>query len=57
MIDKDFGELRLLQKEFPLARVLICHFHLKQYLRTEMSKKSTVGVARWTWIEWRMLWI
>ncbi|KAF1788467.1 hypothetical protein GQ600_1939 [Phytophthora cactorum] len=23
---------------FPLARVLICHFHPKKYLRTEMSK-------------------
>ncbi|KAE9276774.1 hypothetical protein PR003_g28972, partial [Phytophthora rubi] len=38
MIDKDFGEMRLLKREFPLARVLLCHFHLKKYLRTEMSK-------------------
>lgn len=38
MIDKDFGEISLLKKEFPLARVLICHFHLKKYLRSEMSK-------------------
>lgn len=37
MVDKDFGEITLLQKEFPLARVLICHFHLKKYLRAEMS--------------------
>ncbi|OWY99608.1 hypothetical protein PHMEG_00029363 [Phytophthora megakarya] len=38
IIDKDFGEISLLKKEFPLAKVLICHFHLKKYLRTEMSK-------------------
>ncbi|OWZ21109.1 hypothetical protein PHMEG_0004379 [Phytophthora megakarya] len=38
MIEKDFGESSLLKKGFHLARVLICHFHLKKYLRTEMSK-------------------
>ncbi|KAG6965472.1 hypothetical protein JG687_00005437 [Phytophthora cactorum] len=37
MIDKDFGEISLLKLEFPLARVLICHFHLKEYLRMEMA--------------------
>ncbi|OWZ16404.1 hypothetical protein PHMEG_0009812 [Phytophthora megakarya] len=43
MIDKDFGEISLLKKEFPLARVLICHFHLKKYLGTEMSKAINGG--------------
>ncbi|OWZ21186.1 hypothetical protein PHMEG_0004303 [Phytophthora megakarya] len=43
MIDKDFGEISLLQKEFPLARVLISHFHLKKYLRTEMSRAEYDG--------------
>ncbi|KAF1789069.1 hypothetical protein GQ600_3444 [Phytophthora cactorum] len=28
---------------FPLARVLICHFHLKKYLRTEMAKSVYGG--------------
>ncbi|ETL39233.1 hypothetical protein L916_09387 [Phytophthora nicotianae] len=43
MVDKDFGEISLLKREFPLARVLICHFHLKKYLRTEMAKSVYGG--------------
>jgi len=34
MVDKDFGEVSLLRKAFPHARVLICWFHLKKYLRS-----------------------
>ncbi|ETI54428.1 hypothetical protein F443_02743 [Phytophthora nicotianae P1569] len=44
MVAKDFGEISVLQRESPLARVLICHFHLKKYLRTEMSKAIYGGL-------------
>ncbi|OWZ17090.1 hypothetical protein PHMEG_0009009 [Phytophthora megakarya] len=33
MIDKGFGK-----SKFPLSRILIWHFHVKKYLRTEMAK-------------------
>ncbi|KAG6957377.1 hypothetical protein JG687_00010022 [Phytophthora cactorum] len=36
-------EISLLKEEFPLARVFICHFHPKKYLRTEMSKQVYGG--------------
>ncbi|KAF1779447.1 hypothetical protein GQ600_6168 [Phytophthora cactorum] len=35
---KDFERDQSFEEAFPLARVLICHFHPKKYLRTEMSK-------------------
>ncbi|KAF1785036.1 hypothetical protein GQ600_8183 [Phytophthora cactorum] len=37
VIDKDMGELRLLE-EVSGVRVILCHFHLKKYTRTEMAK-------------------
>ncbi|OWZ17466.1 hypothetical protein PHMEG_0008587 [Phytophthora megakarya] len=38
VIDDTFGH-----KEFPLARIFICHFHPKKYRRTEMSKSIYGG--------------
>ncbi|KAG6971809.1 hypothetical protein JG687_00001809, partial [Phytophthora cactorum] len=38
VIDKDVGELGVLEKQFPGVRIILCHFHLKKYIRTEMVK-------------------
>ncbi|KAE9266489.1 hypothetical protein PF001_g30459, partial [Phytophthora fragariae] len=43
VIDKDMGELGLLEKEFVGAKVILCHFHLKKYIRTEMAKSEYGG--------------
>ncbi|KAE9268982.1 hypothetical protein PF001_g29426 [Phytophthora fragariae] len=43
VIDKDMGELGLLEKEFGDVRVILCHFHLKKYIRTEMAKSEYGG--------------
>lgn len=40
IVDKDFGEISLLQVAFPAARILLCVFHLVKYLRNEMSKRE-----------------
>ncbi|RLN05946.1 hypothetical protein BBJ28_00023817 [Nothophytophthora sp. Chile5] len=40
IIDKDFGEMALLRKAFPGARILLCVLHEIKYLRTEMVKKE-----------------
>ncbi|RAW20130.1 hypothetical protein PC110_g23428, partial [Phytophthora cactorum] len=39
-IDKDFTELALLREEFPCATVILCHFHVVDYLKREVSKKD-----------------
>jgi hypothetical protein len=41
--DKDMGELGLLEKEFTGVKVILCHFHLKKYIRTEMAKSEYGG--------------
>ncbi|OWY95917.1 hypothetical protein PHMEG_00033946, partial [Phytophthora megakarya] len=43
VIDKDMGELSLLEKEFGDVKVILCHFHLKKYIRTEMAKGEYGG--------------
>ncbi|GMF26176.1 unnamed protein product [Phytophthora fragariaefolia] len=40
VIDKDFTELALLRDEFPCATIILCHFHVIDYLKREVSKKS-----------------
>ncbi|KAJ0392791.1 hypothetical protein ATCC90586_010983 [Pythium insidiosum] len=42
MVDKDLNEVRALQKHFPEARVLICHFHVLKYLNF-MARKPEFG--------------
>lgn len=37
-IDKQFTELALLQEEFPCATVILCHFHVIDYLSRQVSK-------------------
>lgn len=39
MIDKHFTELSLLKREFlrSMVLVLLCWFHVKKFLRTEMA--------------------
>ncbi|ETK71272.1 hypothetical protein L915_21460 [Phytophthora nicotianae] len=39
IVDKDFGEISLLQAAFPAARILLCVFHVVKYLWTEMAKR------------------
>ncbi|KAG2820143.1 hypothetical protein PC113_g22641 [Phytophthora cactorum] len=43
VIDKDVGELGVLEKQFPGVRIILCHFHLKKYIRTEMVKSEYGG--------------
>ncbi|KAH7482470.1 uncharacterized protein KRP23_5637 [Phytophthora ramorum] len=43
VIDKDMGELSLLESHFPQAKIILCHFHLKKYIRTEMTKSEYGG--------------
>jgi hypothetical protein len=38
VIDKDMGEIRVLQERFPEARVLICLFHVVKYLALKVRK-------------------
>lgn len=40
IIDKDFTELALLHDEFPDATVILCHFHVIDYLNREVSKRN-----------------
>ncbi|RLN91265.1 hypothetical protein BBJ28_00025456 [Nothophytophthora sp. Chile5] len=42
MVDKDMNEVRMLQSNFPEARVLICHFHVIKYLK-EMRGSEKYG--------------
>ncbi|POM72260.1 Hypothetical protein PHPALM_11054, partial [Phytophthora palmivora] len=43
VIDKDMGELSIMKKEFGDVKVILCHFHLKKYIRTEMAKSEYGG--------------
>lgn len=43
VIDKDMGELGLLEDEFPGVKIILCHFHLKKYIRAEMVKREYGG--------------
>ncbi|KAK1948275.1 Zinc finger SWIM domain-containing protein 3 [Phytophthora citrophthora] len=42
IVDKDMNEIRVLEENFPEARVLICHFHVIKYLK-EMRSKPEFG--------------
>ena len=54
IIDKDFTELSVLQKEFPGARILLCHFNVVEYLQEQVSKKK-YNFDAWTKKEMRRL--
>lgn len=38
VVDKDLNEIRVLETNFPGARILICHFHVIKYLKEKRSK-------------------
>jgi hypothetical protein len=38
VVDKDLNEIRVLETNFPDARILICHFHVMKYLKEKRSK-------------------
>ncbi|KAG3236812.1 hypothetical protein PI124_g18182 [Phytophthora idaei] len=40
IIGKDFTELALLKDEFPDADIILCHFHVIDYLKRGVSKKN-----------------
>lgn len=42
VVDKDMNEIRVLEANFPDARILICHFHVIKYLK-EMRSKPEFG--------------
>ncbi|KUF86859.1 hypothetical protein AM587_10007852 [Phytophthora nicotianae] len=42
VVDKDLNEIRVLETNFPEARLLICHFHVIKYLK-EMRSKPDFG--------------
>ncbi|KAE8998324.1 hypothetical protein PR002_g18764 [Phytophthora rubi] len=52
IVDKEFGEISLLQTKFPGARTLLCVFYVVKYLRGEMVKREYgFLIAK----RWRML--
>ncbi|ETL32938.1 hypothetical protein L916_14542 [Phytophthora nicotianae] len=42
VVDKDLNAIRVLEANFPEARILICHFHMIKYLK-EMRYESEFG--------------
>ncbi|GMF32396.1 unnamed protein product [Phytophthora fragariaefolia] len=40
VIDKDFTELALLRDEFPCATIILCHFHIIDYLKRESAENQ-----------------
>ncbi|ETI48531.1 hypothetical protein F443_07443 [Phytophthora nicotianae P1569] len=42
MVDKDLNEIRVLETNFPGARILVCHFHVIKYMK-EMRAKPEFG--------------
>ncbi|OWY94429.1 hypothetical protein PHMEG_00035844 [Phytophthora megakarya] len=38
VVDKDLNEIKVLESNFPKARVLVCHFHVIKYLKEKRSK-------------------
>ncbi|OWZ20484.1 LOW QUALITY PROTEIN: hypothetical protein PHMEG_0005100 [Phytophthora megakarya] len=45
VVDKDLNEIRVLESNFPGARVLICHFHVIKYLKEKRSKPESAHDA------------
>ncbi|OWZ02724.1 hypothetical protein PHMEG_00025668 [Phytophthora megakarya] len=45
MVDKDLNEIRVLESNFPDARVLICHFHVIKYLKEMRSKPEFCKIS------------
>ncbi|ETO60131.1 hypothetical protein F444_21634 [Phytophthora nicotianae P1976] len=43
VIGKDMDELSLLEAHFPHIKVVLCQFHLKKYIRSEMKKSKYGG--------------
>ncbi|ETL25256.1 hypothetical protein L916_20871 [Phytophthora nicotianae] len=43
VIDRAMGELSLLETHFPHVKVILRHFHLKKYIRSEMKKSKYGG--------------
>ncbi|ETK84280.1 hypothetical protein L915_10744, partial [Phytophthora nicotianae] len=39
VMGKDFSEIEVLSEALPEARVILCHFHVIDYLKREISKK------------------
>ncbi|GMG18187.1 unnamed protein product [Phytophthora fragariaefolia] len=46
LIDKDFGEISVLKKALPDARLLLCQFHVLKYLREQIASKD-YGFTSW----------
>jgi hypothetical protein len=42
LVGKDLNEIKILKSQFPEARILICYFHVKKYLK-EMITKPELG--------------
>ncbi|ETL83042.1 hypothetical protein L917_16932 [Phytophthora nicotianae] len=40
VVDKDFTEISTLDDEYPEATVILCHFHVIDYLKREVSKRE-----------------
>lgn len=40
IVDKNSGKISLHRAEFPGAQILLCVFHVAEYLRTEMAKRD-----------------
>ncbi|KAG4224276.1 hypothetical protein PC116_g27270 [Phytophthora cactorum] len=40
IIDEDFTELSTIEVEFPEASIILCHFHVIDYLKREISRRE-----------------
>uniref|UniRef100_H3H6J2 SWIM-type domain-containing protein n=2 Tax=Phytophthora ramorum TaxID=164328 RepID=H3H6J2_PHYRM len=45
VVDKDLNEIKVLESNFPRARVLICHFHVIKYLKEKRAKPEFCKIS------------
>ncbi|KAE9253715.1 hypothetical protein PF004_g1360 [Phytophthora fragariae] len=45
VVDKDLNEIKVLESNFPKARVLVCHFHVIKYLKEKRAKPEYSKVS------------
>ena len=46
MMDKDFVEMKIFEREFPLARSLLCIFHVLKAVKTRVAKDAMTAVTK-----------
>ncbi|OWZ04414.1 ABC transporter [Phytophthora megakarya] len=56
IIDKNMGELSMLRSHFQTVKVIMCHFHLKKYIRLEIAKTEYGGPGSYIPIKRKIQW-